>query len=450
MYLLATLLLLAAVGAGPAFGMAIETKLIAADSAAGDQFSSSVSVSGDIAVVGAFADDDDGSASGSAYVFGRDEGGPDNWGLLKKLTASDAAAGDNFGTSVSISGDTIVVGALGDDDNGSASGSAYVFDRDEGGVSNWGEVKKLTAGDGAATDTFGRSVSVSGDTVVVGANQDDDAGADSGSAYVFGRDQGGLDNWGQVKKLTADDAASGDKFGVSVSIDMDTVVVGANGDAGRAYVFGRDQGGVGNWGQVKKLVASDAAGGDQFGLSVAVDGDTALIGSPFDDDAGPISGSAYFFERDQGGTDNWGELTKVTAVDAAAFDGFGTSVGLSGNAAVIGAFRDDDGFDRAGSSYVYRPSVSGTTWNHQTKLHASDAGLNDEFGTTAALSGATVVVGALQIAVGAAPGKAYAYELIAASVPVSSPSVIGLLGGLLALTGAALALRTLRPGSSET
>ena len=122
MYLLATLLLLAAVGAGPAFGMAIETKLIAADSAAGDQFSSSVSVSGDIAVVGAFADDDDGSASGSAYVFGRDEGGPDNWGLVKKLTASDAAAGDNFGTSVSISGDTIVVGALGDDDNGSASG----------------------------------------------------------------------------------------------------------------------------------------------------------------------------------------------------------------------------------------------------------------------------------------------------------------------------------------
>lgn len=398
MYLLATLLLLAVVGAGPAFGMAIETKLIAADSAAGDQFSSSVSVSGDIAVVGAFADDDDGSASGSAYVFGRDEGGPDNWGLVKKLTASDAAAADNFGTSVSISGDTIVVGALGDDDNGSASGSAYVFDRDEGGVSNWGEVKKLTAGDGAATDTFGRSVSVSGDTVVVGANQDDDAGADSGSAYVFGRDQGG----------------------------------------------------VGNWGQVKKLVASDAAGGDQFGLSVAVDGDTALIGSPFDDDAGPISGSAYFFERDQGGTDNWGELTKVTAVDAAAFDGFGTSVGLSGNAAVIGAFRDDDGFDRAGSSYVYRPSVSGTTWNHQTKLHASDAGLNDEFGTTVALSGATVVVGALQIAVGAAPGKAYAYELIAASVPVSSPSVIGLLGGLLALTGAALALRTLRPGSSET
>lgn len=398
MYLLATLLLLAVVGAGPAFRMAIETKLIAADSAAGDQFSSSVSVSGDIAVVGAFADDDDGSASGSAYVFGRDEGGPDNWGLVKKLTASDAAAGDNFGTSVSISGDTIVVGALGDDDNGSASGSAYVFDRDEGGVSNWGEVKKLTAGDGAATDTFGRSVSVSGDTVVVGANQDDDAGADSGSAYVFGRDQGG----------------------------------------------------VGNWGQVKKLVASDAAGGDQFGLSVAVDGDTALIGSPFDDDAGPISGSAYFFERDQGGTDNWGELTKVTAVDAAAFDGFGTSVGLSGNAAVIGAFRDDDGFDRAGSSYVYRRSVSGTTWNHQTKLHASDAGLNDEFGTTVALSGATVVVGALQIAVGAAPGKAYAYELIAASVPVSSPSVIGLLGGLLALTGAALALRTLRPGSSET
>jgi hypothetical protein len=144
-----------------------------------------------------------------------------------KLTASDGAADDGFGYAVAISGDTVVVGAHGDDDNGDDSGSAYIFERNQGGTDNWGQVAKLTATDGATYDRFGGAVAISGDTVVVGAHQN---GVGSGSAYVFKRNQGGADNWDQTAKLTATDGAGGDLFGHAVAISGDTVVVGAFGD----------------------------------------------------------------------------------------------------------------------------------------------------------------------------------------------------------------------------
>ena len=157
-------------------------KLLASDGAADDRFGESVAVSGDTAVVGALLDDDNGSESGSAYVFRRDAGGVDNWGQVKKLLASDGAPVDRFGKSVAVSGDTVVVGAALDDDNGSGSGSAYLFQRDAGGVDNWGQVKKLLASDGASPDQFGESVAVSGDTALVGARSHKDFGSGSGSA----------------------------------------------------------------------------------------------------------------------------------------------------------------------------------------------------------------------------------------------------------------------------
>jgi len=150
-----------------------------------------------------------------------------------------------FGSSVSISGDTITVGSRGDDDAGINSGSAFVFDRNQGGANNWGQVAKLTASDAAAGDQFGFSVSISGDTITVGAISDkDDAGFPSGSAYVFDRNQGGANNWGQVAKLTASPASMGIQFGWSISISGDTITVGARaGNPGSAYVFDRNQGG---------------------------------------------------------------------------------------------------------------------------------------------------------------------------------------------------------------
>ncbi len=211
---------------------------MASDAAQYDEFGTSVAVSGDTVVVGVPLNGDAGYSSGSAYVFDKGLDGTNSLGLVRKLTASDAAQGDKFGISVAVSGDTVVVGADENEDAGSQSGSAYVFDRDQGGNNNFGEVKKLTASDAAQADLFGGSVSISGDTVVVGAHGNDDAGSRSGSAYVFGRDQGGTNNFGEVKKLTTSDAAVNDDFGLSVSISGDTVVVGAwgNEDVGSAEV----------------------------------------------------------------------------------------------------------------------------------------------------------------------------------------------------------------------
>jgi PKD repeat protein len=228
---------------------------------------------------------------------------------IAKLTADDGAAGDQFGIAVGIAGDTAIVGANVEDANGLDSGAAYVFERNRGGVGNWGEVAKLTASDGFEDDRFGGSVGIAGDTAIVGAIGDDDKGFAAGAAYVFGRDQGGPDNWGEVAKLTASDGGFGDAFGKSVGIAGDTAIVGADRDndkglnAGAAYVFERDQGGADIWGEVAKLTASDGINADQFGLSVGIAGDTAIVGAIGDDsDDGQVAdaGAAYVFERNRG------------------------------------------------------------------------------------------------------------------------------------------------------
>ena len=189
-------------------------KLTADDGADSDYFGNSVSIDGDTVVIGAQYDDVKGESSGSAYVFTRTIAGDlaSNWTQVDKLNATDGDAGDEFGYSVSIDGDTVVIGAFGHDDKGSDSGSAYVYTRDTAGdlTSTWTQVAKLTADDGADSDKFGWSVSIDGDTIVVGAIRDDDKGAKSGSAYVYTRDTAGdpASNWAQVAKLTADDGAA--------------------------------------------------------------------------------------------------------------------------------------------------------------------------------------------------------------------------------------------------
>jgi hypothetical protein len=393
-----------------------DVKLTASDADSGAHFGQSIAVSGDTALVG--APKESGLNTGAVYVFVRDHGGPDNWGEVKKLTASDAAVADEFGNAVAISGDTAVIGANGSNDAGSNSGAAYVFVRDHGGPDNWGEARKVTASDAAASDFFGFSVSISGDTAVIGAAFDDDAGASSGSAYVFARDQGGPDNWGEVRKLTASDAAAVDRFGYSVAISADTAVIGVESDddsgsgAGSAYVFARNQGGPDNWGVVRKLTASDAAAFDHFGFSVSISDDTAVIGAAFEDDA---AGSAYVFARDDGGPDNWGEVRKLTASDADLGDRFGWSVTLDGDTMVVGAFSDDDVAGNAGSAYVFVRDQGGTdNWGEVRKLIASDAESGDFFGGSVAISGSAAVVGAFgndDVCVFCDSGSAYVFML---------------------------------------
>jgi hypothetical protein len=364
-----------------------EAKLIPSDAVAGDHFGGSISISGDWVAGGATGPGASGDFAGAVYVFRRDDRGTpsdpsdDLWLQEDKLTASDASQADGLGGSVAISGDWIVAGARWDDDAcpddpyGCASGSAYVFRRGEDG--RWTEQAKLTASDADLYDQFGNAVAISGtQIIVVGAFLDDDAGSESGSAYVFRLDDDGTpdpgdDHWVEADKLTALDAAPGDHFGRAVSISGDRIIIGAYADddagdfTGSAYVFRRDDNGTPSeagddfWVEEAKITASDAAAEAAFGGAVGLSDDRAVVGAWGDDEAGDLSGSAYVFRRDDNGTpsdpsdDSWIEQAKLTASDGAAGDIFGGSVSISGERVVAGGPGDDDAGDRSGAAYVF-------------------------------------------------------------------------------------------------
>ena len=308
-------------------------KLLANDGAAFDIFGHSVAISGATAIVGAYGDDDNGSASGSAYLFDITTGRQ-----IAKLLANDGAAGDHFGRSVGISDATAIVGAWLDDDNGSASGSAYLFDTTTGR-----QIAKLLPDDGAEFDLFGYSVAISGTTAIVGAYRDDDNGDFSGSAYLFDTTTGR-----QIAKLLPNDGATGDLFGRSVAISAETAIVGAslddhNGTAsGSAYLFDTATGR-----QIAKLLADDGAAYDVFGHAVAISGATAIVEAPLDDDNGSQSGSAYLFDATTGR-----QIAKLLPDDGEADDRFGISVAISGVTAIVGAYWDDDNGLESGSAYL--------------------------------------------------------------------------------------------------
>lgn len=323
-------------------GANTQTKLTASDGTASDYFGHSVGISGSTAIVSAFLDDDNGSNSGSVYVFS-DVGGTNT---QTKLTASDSTADDIFGRSVGISGSTAIVGASLDDVSGINSGSAYVFS-DLGGTN---AQTKLTASDGAANDQFGLSVGISGSTAIVGAYGDDDNGTSSGSAYLFS-DVGGTNT---QTKLTATDGAPSDNFGWSVGISGSMAIVGAYADddkgsaSGSVYLFS-DLGGTNTQ---TKLSATDGAADDHFGFSVGISGSMAIVGAYLDDDNGNNSGSAYVFS-DVGGMNT---ETKLIASDGAANDQFGISVAIDSDNFVVGAFGKNSNTGKA-----YTGSVSSVT-----------------------------------------------------------------------------------------
>jgi hypothetical protein len=338
---LAAIVLMSGASVAQAASFSIEDKVLAGDGAALDQFGRSVGISGPTAIVGASGDDDNGALSGSAYLFDTTSGAQS-----AKLTASDAAEGDQFGRSVAMSGTIAIVGAHHDDDNGGNSGSAYLFDTTTGLQS-----AKLTASDGALDDLFGYSVGISGTTAIVGAYKDDDHGNASGSAYLFDTVTGDL-----LFKLRADDAAESDWFGQSVAVSGTTAIVGArkdddNGDSsGSAYLFDTTTGA-----QIAKLTASDAAANDVFGAAVAISGGIAIVGAWGDDDNGSASGSAYLFDTTSGA-----QIAKLTASDGAMIDLFGFAVAISGTTAIVGAYGDDDNGTESGSAYIYSSPAAAT------------------------------------------------------------------------------------------
>jgi len=380
--------------------MSQQAKIQASDLQADDQFGYSVAIYGNTAVVGARLEDTGGSNDGSAYIFTRSG---TTWTQQQKIQASDRQASDSFGHSVAISGDTVVVGAVYEDTGGAGAGAAYIFTRSG---TTWTQQQKIQASDKQANDYFGYSVAISGDTVVVGASWEDTGGQQAGAAYVFTRSG---TTWTQQQKIQASDRQASDYFGGSVSIDGDTVVVGAIGEdtgansAGAAYVFTRS--GT-TWTQQAKIQASDAQAVDQFGWSVSISGDIVVVGAYEEDTGGTNAGSAYVFTRS--GT-TWTQQQKIQASDAEAGDYFGYSVSISGDIVVVGAGGEDpSGFTDAGAAYVF--ARSGTTWTQQRKILASDFDSNDYFGRSVSIYGNTVVVGADHEDTGAADaGAAYIF-----------------------------------------
>ena len=297
-------------------------KITASDNAAGDSFGISVAIGNGRIVVGAYQDDDNGSSSGSAYIF--DLAGTQ----LAKITASDGAANDYFGYSVAIGNGRIVVGAYADDDAGSSSGSAYIFDLD--GT----QLAKITASDAAANDYFGNSVAIGNGRIVVGAKQDDDNGETSGSAYIFDLDGT------QLVKITASDGAAYDQFGNSVAVGNGRIVVGADGDdsyKGSAYIFDLD--GT----QLAKITETNRVDFHSFGISVAVGSGRIVVGTL----ANVYRGSVYIFDLD--GT----QLTKITASDRAIAQYFGGDVAIGSGRIVVGAYGDGDNGNYSGAAYIY-------------------------------------------------------------------------------------------------
>ena len=429
--------------------------LKASNTGESDRFGDSVSVSGNTVVIGASwegsgatgvdGDENDNSVpfSGAAYVFVRNGA---TWSQQAYLKASNTGFDDEFGSSVSISGDTIVVGAFGEDsgathvngdgtdDSAVDSGAAYVFVRSG---TSWSQQAYLKASNTDAGDHFGLSVSVSGDAVVVGArdedssatgvdgNQDNNSAPGAGAAYVFVRSG---TSWSQQAYLKASNAEASEWFGDAVAVSADTIVVGARyedsgavgvdgdqsdnseGNSGAAYVFVRN--GT-SWQQQAYLKASNTGAGDFFGAAVAVAADTAVIGAAEEDSAATgvdgdgsnnlaaSAGAAYVFVRN--GT-TWSQQAYLKASNTDVEDSFAWSVAVSGNTVLVGAWLEDsnatgvdgdqsnDFADSSGAAYVF--VRSGKNWSQRAYLKASNTEGGDWFGRTVSLSGDMVVAGA--------------------------------------------------------
>ncbi len=359
---------------------------------------------------------------------------------LDKLIAYDGGESDLYGPSVAIDGDVAVVGVWVDDEMGLNNGAAYVFrhvdnvwiqeqkllppsqghfgymgrsvsvdsdviavgrpgEGDQGSVmifrhdgASWVFEAQLTSSDGDQRDGFGCDVALDGDRLAIGCWWDDDLGFDSGAAYVFEYSEGG---WSQEHKLLAADGEAFDWFGQTVALSGDTIIVGSPYDAdaghktGAAYVFTyADE----VWSQEAKLVPTDATAGNEFGMDAALDGDVAIVGGWLDDDNGPNAGAAYVFRRGGG---EWTEEWKLTASDGAENDNFGYAVTLDGDYIVVGALLDDDNGTSSGSAYAYH--FDGVAWNEELKLLASDGAQLDYFGCRVALSGSTAAIGAWSV-----------------------------------------------------
>jgi|GEM_PF-2715197 len=424
-------LLVALLGASAPLALATDfafrQKLSATTPTPGSQWGS-VAVDGDTLAIGAFADTvGTNNGQGAVYVYVRRGV---SWIFQQKLTAADGASNDRFGRAIGMSGNSIVVGASGDTfgSSGAGQGSAYVFVR-RGTV--WREQDKLTASDAGGGDTFGEYVRIDKNTVIVGARLSDrttpTTQIDAGAAYVFVR-RG--TRWVQQAKLMASDGIGGDNFGMSADIDGDTAVVGAwfdtegfNSQQGSAYIFSRTRAGI--WTQQAKLLAPDGSAGDWFGIAVGISGDTLAIGARQDNQnagtpgSGAGQGSAYLYT---GSGAAWTLQQRIVAADPAIGAAFGESIAIENDRVLVGAVFD------LGSGSAYLFSRAAGVWTQEQKLFPADRASGDFFADFVALSGPTIVAGAFGDDFPAATSQGSAYVFNSAELFATD---LDLGGGLL-------------------
>lgn len=379
----------------------------ASDGAADDNFGFSVSISGDYAIVGANEKNVGSNINqGKAYILIRSG---TSWSEQAALTASDGAVNDQFGYTVSISGDYAIIGAPGKDLGANTNqGKAYIFKRSG---TSWSQEVALTASDGAAQDNFGHTVSISGDYAIVGAPYKNVGNiTDQGKTYIFKRSGA---TWNEEAAITSSDGVASDQFGYSVSISGDYAIVGAflkqvgaNFNQGKAYIFKRS--GT-SWTQEADLVASDGATGDLFGHSVSISDDYALVGAHLKDINSKMNqGKAYIFKRSG---KLWNEEADIVASDASDYDNFGFSVSISDDYIIVGASTKDVGNNNIqGKAYIFKRF--GNTWTEQAELVGSGASPSDNFGWSVSISGNHVIVGAPKDDVGSNTdeGKVFFYS----------------------------------------
>ncbi len=341
-----------------------------------DHYSRALDLSADLLAVSATYDDDVAFNAGAVYLHRWDGSA---WTLEDKLVAWDGGASQEFGRALALDGDTLVVGT---DKVGGGQGAAYVFVRSGG---TWSAGQKLTAGDGLAGDGFGHSIALQGDDLLIGAPWTGDLGVEAGSVYLFERNGA---TWTESAELHAFDGSQYDWFGRAVELDGDTLAVSATSadgiqpGTGAAYVFVRSGSA---WTLEDKLFAPDGQTSDYLGQSLALDGDTVVLGSPLCTVAGVPVGAACAFSRT--GT-SWSFDEKLLAPDGVDGDGFGTSLAIAGDTLIAGAAADDDVSLYGGSAYHYQRQ--GGSWMLSCKLLPTEA--TSGFAAQSAIDGGTFVL----------------------------------------------------------
>jgi len=374
-----------------------ETKISASDGASTDYFGTSVALSGDLAVVGATGHDHAAREAGAAYVY-RDRGY--GWVEEAELVAGAPGQYTLFGSSVAVSGNLIVVGAGWDHGAASYAGAVHVF-RNDG--STWVEEQKLYASDAAASDQFGRAVAVYGDTIVVGAAWNDDpvAGQDAGAAYVF-RFNG--TSWVEEAKLMASDAAANGRFGLSVAVSGDRVAVGApnqNGNSGAVYLFNH---GAGGWTEQQIVTATGLSSSAYFGISVALEGGLLAAGAELQDGGGQVL--VYRYDGA-----SWAEEDRFTGSGQPTDSRFGHALALDGGSLAVGTSTGS----HPGAAYLFKLGCAG--WYEVARTTPADGGSggasNEYYGSAVAVDGDRLLVGAYlkREPDGSAPGAAYLEEV---------------------------------------